>query len=51
MISEIRQRFYEGIFGNYQMNYLTEFELYIDIGLIVYIFCAKFFFFKKLVKS
>ena len=25
------------------MNYLTEFDLYIDMVLIVYIFCAKIF--------
>ena len=26
-----------GIFGNYVMNFLTEFDLYIDTELIVYI--------------
>ena len=31
-------------FGNYQMNYIAEFDLYIDIVLIVYMFCANFFF-------
>ena len=42
MISEImvRKRIPEGIFGNYQMNYWTEFDLYIDIILIVDIFCV-----------
>ena len=36
-------RIKEGNFVNYQLNYLTEFDMYIDIVLIVYIFCAKIF--------
>ena len=35
------KRIWEGIFWNYQMNYLTEF----DVVTIVYMFCAKIFFF------
>ena len=31
----VRKRIQEGIFGNFRMNYLTEFDLYIDILLIV----------------
>ena len=31
-------------FGNYWMNYSTKFDLYIDIVLIVYIFCANVLF-------
>ena len=41
----VRKRIYKGIFGNNRMNYSTEFELYIDILLIVYKFCAKLVFF------
>ena len=29
---------------NYRINYLTKFDLYIDIALLVYIFREKFFF-------
>ena len=38
MISEIKLRkiIEENIFGNDQMNYLREFDLYIDIAQIVY---------------
>ena len=32
-----------GIFVNYRINYLIEFDLYIDITLIVFMFCAKIF--------
>ena len=32
------------VFGNYQINYLTEFDLYKDIVSIVNIFCAKILF-------
>ena len=47
MISErmVRQKIQEDIFGNYLMNYLTEFDSHKDIVLIVYIFYAKIFFF------
>ena len=44
MISEIMVR-EEFDFGNYGMNYLREFDLYIDIVLIVYMFYVKIFFF------
>ena len=46
MISEIlvRKRILEGILGNYQMNYITEFDLDVDIVLMIYIFCPNFFF-------
>ena len=48
MISEIMVRKNEeGILGNYQMNYLTEFDLYIDTVLTVYMFCVKIFFYLK----
>ena len=33
-----------GIFGNSQMNYFTEFDLNIDIVLVMYIFCSKIIF-------
>ena len=38
-----KKKMQERILGNYQTNYLTEFELYIDIVIIVYIYCAKSF--------
>ena len=42
-------------FRNYQMDYVIEFDLHIDIVLIVYMFCAKIFFKKgwceKILKS
>ena len=41
----VRIRILEGIFGNYQLTYLTEFNLYIDIVSIVYMFDAKILFF------
>ena len=51
MISEkiVRKRISESIFDNYQMNYLTKFDLNVDI---VYMFCAKvlFFFFERLIR-
>ena len=36
----------EGIFGNYRINYLTKFDLFKDIVLIAYMFCAKILFLK-----
>ena len=42
----VKKRISENIFGNYLMNYLTEFDLYLDIVLIEYMFCAKTLFFK-----
>ena len=47
MISEknSKKRIQEGIFRNYWMNYLTEFDMYIDIVLLVYMFFAMIFFF------
>ena len=46
MISEImvRKRNKEEILGKYQINYITEFDLYTDIVLIVHMFCAKILF-------
>ncbi len=44
MISEIMIRKREGIMGNNRMNYSTEFDLYINIILIVYMFGGKTFF-------
>ena len=32
----------KGIFGNSQMNYLTKFDLYVDIVLIVFVLCKVF---------
>ena len=34
-----------GIFGNYQMNYLTDSNLYVDIALMMYMFNIKILFF------
>ena len=42
----VRKRILEGILGNCRMNYLTEFDLYIDIVLIVYMFCTNILFIK-----
>ena len=39
----LRKRIQGVIFGNYCINYLREFNLYINIVLIVYILCAKTF--------
>ena len=46
MISEkmFWNRIEEGIFGNDRMDYCTEFDLYIDILLIVYMCCANILF-------
>ena len=43
MMSEImvRRRIYEGILGNYLINYLTEFDVFIDIVLILHMFYAR----------
>ena len=38
------------LLGNYWLNYLTEFNLYINIVLIVIMICVKIFFL-KIVKS
>ena len=48
MISEIivRKRIKVGIFGNYHMDYLTEFDLCIRIVLTEYIICVKILFLK-----
>ena len=46
MISEEKKmirRILKGILGNYRTNYLTEFDLFKNILLIDYIFCAKIF--------
>ena len=42
----VRNLIQEVIFGNHQMNYLTEFDLYIDIVLRVYMFYATILFLK-----
>ena len=39
-----KKRIWESILGNNQMNYLIEFDLYLDIVLIMYMFCATIFF-------
>ena len=52
MISEIMSQ--KEILGNYLMNYLTEFDLNVDIVLIVYMLCSKIFFkgwLEKLIKT
>ena len=36
----------KGIFGNYRVIYLTEFNMYIDIARIVYVFSVKIVYFK-----
>ena len=41
----VRKTVEENIFEIYWINYLTEFNLSIDILLILYVFCAKIFFF------
>ena len=43
MVSEKTVSIQESIFWNYEMNYLIEFDLYINIGLIVYMFCVMIF--------
>ena len=40
-----KKKIQESIFENYQINYLTELDLCIDIVLIVYMVCAKILFF------
>ena len=47
MISEkmFRKKIQRSFVGNYQMNYLREFNLCIDIVLIVNLFSAKILFF------
>ena len=42
-----KERIYEDIFGNYQMNYLTEFDMDKDILIIVLMFLSK----KKKIKG
>ena len=37
----LRKRIKEGIFGNCKINYLKEFDVYVDIVLILYMFCTK----------
>ena len=40
----VRKRILKGISKNYRINYSTEFDLYIDIGSIVYVFYKKILF-------
>ena len=37
----LKKKFKRAFFRNYQMNYLIEFDLYIDFVLIVNMFCTK----------
>ena len=49
------KEFKRAFLGNYQMNYSTESDMYVDIVLIVGMFCAEIFFFlgwcEKIVKE
>ena len=52
----VRNKNRESIFGNNLMNFLKEFDLYIDVVLMLYMFCVKIIHFlkvrcEKIVKS